>query len=134
MRVLLDHVPAARVHLVDDDRDVGDALRFALELEGLAVELHNSTESLLRSDAVLDRGCLFVDQYMPGMSGLDLTRLLRTRGVTLPIVLITGRPDSGLHRRAALAGVDRVLEKPFEGSTFVEVVRKALAADIGSRS
>lgn len=119
----------ATVHLVDDDRDVAEALRFALQVEGVPVLLYDSAEALLGSQTLPDRGCLVVDQYMPGMTGLELTRVLRTRGFASPIVLITGRSDAGLRRRAASAGVDRVLEKPLSGGVFVDVVKAALQAD-----
>ncbi len=118
--------PPAPVYIVEDDRPVGEALRFLLRLEGLTVQLFDGAEVFLARHSRPTRGCIIVDQYMPGMTGLDLARTLRRRGCALRIALITGRLDAGLERRAVLAGVDDILEKPLIGTRLVETVAEGL--------
>jgi two-component system response regulator FixJ len=115
------------VYLIEDDAGVLNALRFALELEGMAVRPYLSAEALLADFGNLDAGVLIVDHFMPGVTGLDLLKLLRSRGCRLPAILITTRADGAMRRRALKLGVDHVLEKPLSDSALVECTRQALA-------
>jgi two-component system response regulator FixJ len=115
------------VYLIEDDEAVLNALRFALELEGMAVRPYLSAEALLADFSNLDAGCLIVDHFMPGLTGLELLKLLRSRGCRLPAILITTRADDAMRRRALKLGVDHILEKPLSDSALVECTRQALA-------
>jgi two-component system, LuxR family, response regulator FixJ len=117
-----DVVPALPILLVvDDDTAVLNSLKFVLQLEGFAVRLYSSAQELLDEPGLPESGCLLVDHYMPGMSGLELLAALRRRGVTLPAILITGHPSVALRRRAEQAGV-RLLEKPLLGNGLIEAI------------
>jgi two-component system, LuxR family, response regulator FixJ len=115
-------VPALPILLVvDDDTAVLNSLKFVLQLEGFTVRLYSSAQELLDEPGLPESGCLLVDHYMPGMSGLELLAALRRRGVTLPAILITGHPSVALRRRAEEAGV-RLLEKPLLGNGLIEAI------------
>jgi two-component system, LuxR family, response regulator FixJ len=115
-------VPALPILLVvDDDTAVLNSLKFVLQLEGFTVRLYSSAQELLDELELPESGCLLVDHYMPGISGLELLAALRRRGVTLPAILITGHPSVALRRRAEEAGV-RVLEKPLLGNGLIEAI------------
>lgn len=116
------------VIVVDDDDAVRRSLKFALELEGLSVRLYGGGGQLLAEIDLPARGCLVIDYYMPGIDGVELVARLRRRHVVLPAILITGRASADLRRRAALAGFQRVLEKPLEDSALIDSIRHALAA------
>jgi len=75
----------------------------------------------------LDQGCIVTDIRMPEMSGLELIRRLRPKGVTLPVICITGHGDVPLAVEAMRAGVDDFIEKPFETETLIGSIRTALA-------
>jgi two-component system, LuxR family, response regulator FixJ len=65
------------------------------------------------ADRQLDpSGCLVVDQYMPGMNGVELVDCLRDRYVDMPAILITAKPSDELRLNAALSGIRAVIEKP----------------------
>jgi two-component system, LuxR family, response regulator FixJ len=115
-------VPALPIPLVvDDDTAVLNSLKFVLQLEGFTVRLYGSAQELLDELELPESGCLLVDHYMPGMSGLELLAALRRRGVTLPAILITGHPSVALRRRAEQVGV-RLLEKPLLGNGLIEAI------------
>ena len=80
--------PAARptVYVADDDFDVLSSLRFLLETDGFEVKAFGSGSAFL--DAVTSDGahCFVIDYKMPNMSGLDLAKRLRTRGVAVGVV------------------------------------------------
>src|SRR6187551_1347860 len=91
--------PGFVVIVLDDDLAVRNALKFSLEVEGFTVRSYATGAELLDAADPPDCGCLVVDQHMPGMSGLDLIDLLRSRHFSAPAILITGDPA----RRCATA-------------------------------
>ena len=117
---------AKLVIIVDDDQAVRNALKFSLELEGLCVRSHPTAEEALADADLPAAGCLVVDQYMPGLSGMDFLRELGLRGVDVPAILITARASDDLRRRADCAGFCQVLEKPLEDGGLLDAIREAL--------
>lgn len=115
------------VIVVDDDKAVLASMRFVLELEGLDVRLYGGGAELLEIGDLPESGCLVVDQYMPGIAGLDLVARLRDRRVLLPAILITAESTEELRRRAGEAGIDLVVEKPFDDSSLMDGIHRALA-------
>lgn len=108
----MDRENASIVAIIDDDNDVGDVLRGLLETMGYQVETYRSGMDFL-STAQLDLlACLVVDQNMPSMTGLEMIERLSDRGVSIPVLLITGAHDAEIERKAASLGVMTVLEKP----------------------
>ena len=118
----------AVVYVVDDDEGVRNALKFALEIEGLDVRLCEGSKALLAEQSLPLRACLVIDYRMPEMDGLELVHALRARNVTLPVIMITGRANRDLYRRIEKLGVRCLLEKPLSDSRLVACVRSALAA------
>jgi FixJ family two-component response regulator len=118
----------AIVYLIEDDEAVLNALCFAYEVEGLTVRTYRSAEALLADPRTPDPGCLVIDHFMPGRTGLDLLKVLRSRGCDLPAILITTRADAPMRRRARDLGVDHILEKPLSDSALVEFTQQALVS------
>jgi two-component system, LuxR family, response regulator FixJ len=112
--------------IVDDDAAVLNSLEFSLKLEGFAVRLYGDAEALLNEPDLPAYGCLLIDCFMPGMSGLELLDEVRSRGVTLPAILITGHPSPTLRKRAVDTGIP-LIEKPLLGNGLVETIRCAIA-------
>lgn len=100
-----------QVLVVDDDPAVRASLRFSLELQGVSVEEFASAESLANRAAFNDEACLVVDYRLPGMDGLQLLALLRSRGSRAPAIIITSNPTRKLRHAIAEAGAVLV-EKP----------------------
>ena len=119
--------PNARpvVFVVDDDAAVRRSLEFALDLDGFAVETYESGEALLLRAPPNTNGCLVIDERLPGISGLDTLRQLRSRGMNLPAILVTSHPKPSLRAAAAEAGIP-ILEKPLLGETLIEAIYAAV--------
>jgi two-component system response regulator FixJ len=115
------------VYIVDDDEAVRDSMRFLLETSGIAARDYPSADDFLKIDAS-DMACLLLDLHMPGTSGVELLRLLRARGVTLPVIVISGRRDSALDAEVRAAGATAILSKPFDDQILLDLVQQALAA------
>jgi FixJ family two-component response regulator len=63
---------------------------------------------------------------MPGMNGFELKRRLDERLGTLPVIMITARPEPGLEEQAISSGAASFLRKPFETETLVDCLERAL--------
>jgi DNA-binding response OmpR family regulator len=63
---------------------------------------------------------------MPGMSGLDLTRLLSDSGPRVPVIMITARTEPDLEAKVAAGGAVCLLRKPFEMDALRACLKKAL--------
>jgi FixJ family two-component response regulator len=116
------------IFVVDDDPAIRDSLKLLLESHGLAVKDFASASQLLQDGAPRPTDCLVCDVHMPAMSGIDLIAKLTSRGLTLPTILISGRADEGLRRRALAAGAFLLMEKPFDGNVLVDAIDRAVAA------
>jgi FixJ family two-component response regulator len=115
-----------QVLVVDDDAAVRNALKFALELEGLTVRTYANGDALLADGALPAKGCLVIDYYMPAMNGVDLVKSIRRRHVDLPAILITAKATDSMRRNAERAGIRRLLEKPLEDSSLFDSIRGVL--------
>lgn len=121
------------VYVVDDDRSVRETLREALETAGRAVEDYSSGEDFLQAFRPSRQGCLLVDAYLPGMSGLDLLRRLGVDRHQVPAIMITGHSDVAMAVDAMKAGALDFIEKPVRVPELLAAVARALegAADAG---
>ena len=113
------------VHVVDDDDAVRKSVSFLLMAEGFNVRQHESAMTFLKM-ATIDGGCIVTDVRMPEISGIEFIRLLKERGLSLPVIVMTGHADISLAVEAMKAGAVDFLEKPFEDQRFLDIVRSAL--------
>lgn len=117
------------VFVVDDDKNILVALRFLLEAEDLNVETYSSAQAFLSRYDGHQPGCLLLDLRMPGMNGLELQKLLTSRGIELPIIIITGQGDRLMTIRALEAGAIDAFEKPFDDQALLKRIHGALYGD-----
>ncbi|WP_243373350.1 response regulator FixJ [Microvirga solisilvae] len=116
----------AIVHVVDDDLAVRQSLSFLLASDGLPVRLHESASAFLDSVTTSPDGCIVTDVRMPGIDGIEFLRRLKSRGFTLPVIVMTGHADVPLAVEAMKEGAIDFIEKPFDDDLFLAAVRAAL--------
>ncbi len=122
------HEPGNKtVCIVDDDEAVRDSLCLLLESGGLDTRSFASADAFLEGGAQ-DMACLILDLHMPGTSGLELLRLLRKRGLSLPVFVVSGRRDPLLDAEVQAAGATDLLAKPFDDEVLLNLVLGAMAA------
>ena len=116
-----------KAHVIDDDDDARESLAFLLSTSDVPVETYASARAFL---AVADqaRGVVVTDVRMPEMDGLELVRRLNERGLTLPVIVMTGHGDVPLAVEAMKAGVMDFIEKPFDDETMLAAIRRGFAA------
>jgi FixJ family two-component response regulator len=124
---MIENVPVVLV--VDDDPAIRQALQSLIRSVGLRVETFASAQEFharRRSDAP---SCLVLDVRMPGASGLDVQRQLGERGLTLPIIFITGHGDIPMTVQAMKAGAIEFLSKPFRDQHLLDAITQAIERD-----
>jgi two-component system response regulator FixJ len=116
----------AVVHLIDDDEAVRQAVAFLLATSGFAVRVYESAVAFLDALPSVQPGCVVTDVRMPGLDGLALQRELKTRGVALPVIVVTGHGDVPLAVEAMKAGAVDFIEKPFNDESLLSAIRVAI--------
>jgi FixJ family two-component response regulator len=113
------------IAVIDDDEPFRTALLESLCSLGYRARGFASAEEFFASgESSCD--CVITDIHMPGMSGLDLQRLLMARERRVPVIMITARGDPGLEARAAASGAVCLLRKPFGADALIGYLEKAL--------
>lgn len=116
----------AEVFVVDDDEAVRDSIKVLLEVHDLQVQDFSSTKDFVDHYRRPARGCLVLDQHLPGTTGLDFLASPEGRNLAVPVILITGQSSSDLEKRARAAGVAEYLPKPLGEKVLLEAVRRAI--------
>ena len=130
MRAQSPPQPARRVLIVDDDRDVADGLRAALEIHTHHVAVaHNGPEALAAA-RLFKPDVVFCDIGLPGMNGYDVARAFRADGSFRSTVLValSGYAQSEDLAKASAAGFDQHLAKP----PNIEKIKRICASAGGS--
>ena len=120
-------VKAPLVAIVDDDDDMREALSDLLLVLGLSCRTFDRAEALLveYEPGIFD--CIITDVRMPGMSGLDLLRRLRSVDAPVPVIIITSDTDPKTRSQALEGGAHAYLTKPIEDHVLLGHLRSALA-------
>jgi FixJ family two-component response regulator len=121
------------VFIVDDDVSVREGLTELVESLGLHVRAFASAQDFLAQIDKEALGCLVLDVYMPGMTGLDLQRELKAKNVHLPIIFLTGHGDIPMTVHALKSGAVHFLTKPVREQELMEVIGQALDVDRAAR-
>lgn len=114
------------IHLVDDDEAIRRSAGFMLKTSGFRVHTYENGAELLKAAHDLEPGCILLDIRMPGLDGLEVQRTLRDKGVTLPVIIMTGHGDVSLAVQAMKAGAVDFIEKPFEKAVLIGAIENGL--------
>ncbi len=113
-----------RLMVVDDDRDIREALSEVLQVEGYEViEAANGREALERAHAMRP-SLILLDLFMPVMDGLEFRRVQMSDPELLGIPVVILSAASGLAQRVAGLRVDALLEKPMRIEALLDVVSR----------
>jgi FixJ family two-component response regulator len=114
------------IAVVDDATSFRTALVESLGALGYQARGFASAEEFISWEAEASCNCVIADVHMPGMSGLELARLLNARRRRVPIVMITAHSDSSIDVQAAASGAVCLLRKPFPTDALIGCLEKAL--------
>src|SRR6186713_3680252 len=119
---------AQRVLIVDDDHEIVESVRYALESKGYAVMIARDGNQGLAMAEREDPDLVILDMMMPKRSGfLVLEKLRRTRPVPVRIIMVTANEGSRHKAYAEMLGVDNYIRKPFAMDRLLDTVDRLLA-------
>ncbi len=125
--------PSPTVFVVDDYAPVRSAVSRLLRAAGFAVAAFASPEEFLAQYDPHTPGCLVLDLDMPAVHGLELQRILATKGSVLPIIFLTGHGDIPKSVQAMKRGASDFLTKPVNDKDLLAAVRVAIERDALAR-
>jgi two-component system KDP operon response regulator KdpE len=116
---------AERILVVDDEVQITRVLRAALSAQGYDVRTANEPEEALRFVAEWVPDLIITDLMMPGMNGIELSRMVRTKSA-VPILVLSVRDQERTKIEALDAGADDYVTKPFSTQELLARVRAHL--------
>lgn len=118
-----------RILIVEDDRTLRQALTFNLEREGYGVRSAVDGQQALdyaRNEAF---DLMLLDVMLPGMSGIEVLRVLRSEGVAMPVIILSAKGDE-IDRVVGLkVGADDYVAKPFSRPELLARIEAVLRRD-----
>ena len=119
------------VFAVDDDASMREALSRLFRSIGMRASIFSSAEEFLEFKRPDVPAALVLDVRLPGLSGLELQRLLNGSGI--PVIYITGHGDIPMSVQAMKAGAIEFLTKPFRDQVLLEAISVAIKRDRENR-
>lgn len=126
-----------KILVVDDEEDVRDVIKLHLEPEGyniIEAEDGEKAISILRSeDNMINVGLILCDIRMPKVNGIECIDYLKREAPGIPVVVVTGYPDTEMAASLMKRGVKDYLVKPVEKDKLLNTVNSIVKAgkDIG---
>lgn len=114
------------IAVVDDERNIRQTIRVALEREGYRVDEHANGEDAWRAFQGSCPDLVVLDIMMPRMDGLELCRLMRARPCAAPIIFLSSRDDEIDRVLGLESGGDDYVCKPFGMKELTARIHAAL--------
>ena len=121
------------VFIVDGDTEVQQVLTRLLASVRLRVETFSTARAFLDRYDPSQAGCLILEVRIRDMSGIELCRSLRRKGLTIPIIFLTAHGDVPMAVQAMREGAFHFLEKPFNEQYLLDQTQAAVTLDLRNR-
>lgn len=121
------------IRILDDDDEFLDAIGFLLRTEGWRTSCISNVEQFL-GDFDDSPGCVILDVRMPMLSGPEVQEQLKAKGMSVPIIFLTGHGDLDLAVHVFRAGAWDFLQKPVTKVDLLAAIERAVAEDDRRRS
>jgi FixJ family two-component response regulator len=113
------------IHLIEDDVSQRDSIESLLVFKGYITQSYSSANDFLKNASFERPAVVIVDIQLPGISGVDLHRILIEKKITIPIIFISGEASIQQSIDAMKQGAIEFLVKPFEIDLLLDAVHKA---------
>lgn len=117
------------VFVVDPDAATRNAVRELVGMMGLRCETCASGQEFMDACDDSTAGCVLLELKIPGIGGIQIQRLLKARGIEIPVIFLTAHPELSIAVEAMRAGAVHFLQKPLRGNELWNAVQEAIEAD-----
>ena len=114
------------VYIVDDDVSICRALSLLLRSHGFNVQTFTRSADFLACSHPKLPSCLVLDIQLPDINGLDLQEVMEQRGISIPIIFITGHGDIPMSVKSMKAGAVDFIPKPVTGKQLLYAMTLAI--------
>jgi len=114
------------VLVIDDDPNVRDTIGVMLEREGFQAALAGDGESGVEQALALKPALILVDLWMPGLSGVEVCRQVRERGMNTPLIVLSAAGEEMSKVQLLDVGADDYVVKPFRVRELLARIRAVL--------
>lgn len=115
-----------KILVVEDDQLVAHALAAVLNNQNYVVEVASDGQAAWDLIETFDYDLILLDVILPKIDGISLCRQIRSKGLRMPILLLTGCDSSHEKAIGLDAGADDYLVKPFDEEELVARIRALL--------
>jgi FixJ family two-component response regulator len=121
------HPMQSKAYVIDDDESIRRSFERLLRSANLEVETFASVEEFFSGERLNNNACIIVDLRMPGSTGFDLQRELRSRGIGMPVIVISASDDAQTREHAQRLGAAAFFRKPIDDQALLDAIWWAIS-------
>ncbi len=118
------------IHLIEDDVSQRDSIKSLLAFKGFITKTYSTANDFLKTLPFERPAIVIADIQLPGISGVDLHRILLKKNINPPIIFISGEASIQESIDAMKQGAIEFLVKPFEIDTLIAAVNNAIKIEL----
>jgi FixJ family two-component response regulator len=115
-----------KVFIIDDDQEIRQSMALLLKSAGYKTESFSGTEQFLETENHNGTGCILLDVFLGGKTGLELQAEIETKFECLPIIFITGQGNIPMSVEAMKKGAVNFLQKPIDDKELFTAIEEAI--------
>ncbi|MBN2423589.1 MAG: response regulator [Calditrichaceae bacterium] len=115
-----------KILVIDDDLDIRGTIKSLLEANEYHVDTSTSAKEADKKIRTTAYSTILLDIFLPDINGLDYIDELRSKGIKVPVIIITGDSNISTARQAIRQGVFDYMVKPFKSNQLLQVVQNAV--------
>lgn len=116
----------SKVFLIDDDDEIRQSFSLLLKSAGYKIETFNSVDQFLEKENDNGTGCMLLDVFLVGKTGLELQEKIESKFECLPIIFISGQGNIPMSVEAMKKGAINFLQKPIDEKELFYAIDEAL--------
>jgi len=114
-----------KIFIIDDEEEILQGLLLLLNSYGYKVEIFQNIDQFLETEDYKGAGCILLDVFLGGKTGLELQEVIETKFDSLPIIFITGQGNIPMSVEAMKKGALNFLQKPIDDKELLNAIDEA---------
>jgi len=119
-------IRTATVFVVDDDASARVGLGRLIQAASYNARLYSDASAFLKEACQTPNACIVLDMRMSGLAGISLQAELTSRGISMPVIIVTADEDPQTRLRARQAGAVAFFRKPVDGPALLDAIEWAV--------